>query len=160
MEKKIVKLYLSNDPNIHTRSVLFGDNAETIKKKNKKQFVTTKDCSLTVFFDDESTFVLKAKKGYTFDGATIPFNIGKGDMRLLIPALFHDIMCDDKACVSYNRKLSSAIFYKALLECGKEPFIAKLMYEIVDVYQTPIWFIAKIKARIKKWIREHLLSMG
>lgn len=152
MEKKIVKLTLSNDPNIHARSVLLGDSADTIKKKNKKQFIVSTDCSLTVYFNDDSTFVLTAKKGYLFDGATIPFNIGKGNMKLLIPALFHDIMCDDKACVSYNRQLSSDIFYEALLECEVQPFIAKLMYTVVNIYQTPIWFIA----RIKRWIKEHL----
>ena len=71
----------------------------------------------------------------------IIFNIGKGNMKLLIPALFHDITCERKELVFYERKLSSLIFKALLLEC-KVPFIkAVLMYYAVDNYQKfcPDW---------------------
>lgn len=136
MEQKEIKaLRLSNDPHIHTRSVLFTDEQEDIKKKNKKQFITCTPASLDVLFTDDTYIHLDAPKGYIFDGATIPFNIGKGDMRLLIPALFHDIMCDDKSTINYDRNLASRIFWKALLQCHIPPAKAKMMYMAVELFQ-------------------------
>jgi hypothetical protein len=133
--KKIKDIQLSNDPEIHTRSVLFFDDKGTIKKKNKKQFITTVASSLQVTFDDGSVLNLYAPEFYTFDGATIPFGIGKGDMRLQIPALFHDIMCDEKYWTNYDRKLADTIFKECLIRCGVNRFIAEYMFLHVEVYQ-------------------------
>jgi hypothetical protein len=130
--KKIKDLFLYTDPVICTRSVLLHENVED---KNKKQFITTKDTYLGITFTDYTTLILFANSGFKFDGATIPFNIGKGDMRLLIPALFHDIMCDDKDVVDYNRQLSSLIFRELLIACGVNKVTAQLMYLAVDAWQ-------------------------
>lgn len=135
MRKEIKNLKLSNNPHIHARSVLLNENREKIKDKNKKQFVTCNSASLTVFFDDNTKLVLYAPKGYKFDGATIPFNIGKGNMKLLIPALFHDIICDNKNFVDYDRNLASRIFKAALIACGVNKLIAHTMYLAVETYQ-------------------------
>lgn len=135
MEKEIKELILSNDPHIHTRSILFDEDTETIKSKNKKQFITCKPAKLTIVFSDDTVLTLYAEKGYIFDGATIPFNIGKGNMKLLIPALFHDIMCDEKAVVDFNRNLASRIFKAALIKCGVNKFTAQVMYLAVEAYQ-------------------------
>lgn len=133
--QEIVNLKLSNEPHIHVRSVLFDDNKAEIKNKNKKQFITCTPSTLMIIFEDGSEFSIFADKGYIFDGATIPFNIGKGDMRLLIPALFHDILCDNKALVDYNRKLASLIFKEALIYCGVSKVKADFMYRAVEAYQ-------------------------
>ena len=135
MEKEIKKVILSNDPHIHTRSVLFDEKEKVIEDKNKKQFVTCTDATLTVIFSDNTTIDLYAPKGYKFDGATIPFGIGKGNMKLLIPALFHDIMCDNKATINYNRKQANLIFKACLIECDVNKFIAQLMYLAVEAFQ-------------------------
>ena len=39
--------------------------------------ITGKQLEFPKFFDDDTKLVLYAPKGYKFDGATIPFNIGK-----------------------------------------------------------------------------------
>lgn len=135
MEKKIKELILTNDPHIHTRSVLFDDDKEKIKNKNKKQFITCMASTLKVIFEDGEELPILVDKGYIFDGATIPFNVGKGDMRLLIPALFHDKLCDDKASIYYNRKLADLIFKEALIHCGVNKVKADLMYRAVEAYQ-------------------------
>lgn len=134
-EIKIKELYLSNDPHIHTRSVLFDESEDEIKDKNKKQFITCQDAYLDIILDNNTKIHLYAEKGYKFDGATIPFGIGKGNMKLLIPALFHDIMCDNKKIIDYNRKLSSLIFREALIHCGVNKAIASIMSFFVDNYQ-------------------------
>ena len=136
MEKKeIKKVILSNDPHIHTRAVLFNDSDDVIKEKNKKQFVTCVNSTLTVIFADDTITNLFVNKGYVFDGATIPFGIGKGNMKLQIPALFHDVMCDTKAVVNYDRNMASRIFKACLVTCGVNKYIAHFMYLAVEAYQ-------------------------
>ena len=134
--KKIKDIQLSNDPEIKTRSVLFFDDEGTIKKKNKKQFITTIESTLQITFDDGTMLNLFAPAFFPFDGATIPFGIGKGDMRLQIPALFHDIMCKEKFWTDYDRKLTNTIFKECLIRCGVNRLIAEWMFLHVEVYQT------------------------
>ncbi len=151
---KILDVSLSNDPNIKTRAVLFNDSLEVIKQKQKKQFKTTYPSSLTIKYEDGYGVVryhtLFAHGGYVFDGATIPFNIGKGNMKFQIPALFHDVMCDDKSTINYQRHLSSLIFKTCLLKTKVNPVVAEIMYRVVDIYQTPIWIVERIKKLYKE----------
>ena len=135
MVKKIKKIILSNDPKIVTNTVLFLDDEKTIKEKNKKQFTTTEDSILYVVYEDDSLFELYAPMFYPFDGATIPFGIGKGDMKLLIPALFHDIMCDDKELVDYDREQASIIFRELLIYNHVNRITANIMFIFVEMYQ-------------------------
>lgn len=141
-KRKIVRVELSNDPIILTRTVLPN---KQITNENKKQFITSVPSSLTSVMNDGTCVTLHARAGYAYDGATIPFNIGKGDMRLLIPALFHDLMCDDKSIIDYNRKLSSEIFKATLIACGVPKWKATVMYTVVDIYQMPLWIKRKKK---------------
>lgn len=133
--KKIVKISLSNDPEIRTRSVLNEDTDEIIEDKQNRPFITGQSSMLRVIFDDNTELFIYAPKDYIFDGATIPFKIGKGNMKILIPALFHDRMCEDKALINYNRQLSSDIFYESLLFCHNSKIVAKTMYFFVNNYQ-------------------------
>ena len=137
-KKKIKEVILSNDPHIHTRPVLFYEDKKKIKEKNKKQFVTEFAATLTVIFADGTYVTLFADKGYEFDGATIPFGIGKGNMKLQIPALFHDVMCDDKSTINYDRNLASRIFKACLIACGVNKFVAHTMYLAVEAFQIVI----------------------
>ena len=135
---KIINLYLDKNPIILTRPILPTDSYKEINEKNSKQFVNLFDTTLNVSIqksDKLIKFSLLANKGYIFDGATIPFNIGKGNMKLLIPALFHDIMCERKGSVFYTRNLSSIIFRELLLLCKVNLFKAYFMYLAVDNYQ-------------------------
>lgn len=134
-KKEIIRMVLTNDPDIHTRPVLPEDDEKTIKDKQTKMFITGAESQLQIYFSDETITVIYAPKDYSFDGATIPFKIGKGNMKLQIPALFHDIICDTKAIVEYDRALSSEIFYKALLLCHVNKVIASIMFFFVDNFQ-------------------------
>ena len=98
-------------------------------------FEVCNNSCLTVYFTDNGFLKLFVKSGYTYDGATIPFRIGKGDMKLLVPSLFHDIICENKRVVDWNRQLSSKIFYEALILCHVNKIIAFMMYCAVDSYQ-------------------------
>ena len=56
-------------------------------------------------------------------------------MKLLIPALYHDILCDNKNFVDYDRNLASRIFKAALIGCGVNKATAQVMYLAVEAYQ-------------------------
>ena len=132
--KENFKISINAYPVVMCRVILPSDSKIVKKHKNKKQFINLRTSILTVCVNDYQ-FTITAYKDYCFDGATIPFGIGKGNMKLLIPALFHDIMCENKKCINYERKLSSQIFKELLLMCGISKIKANIMYHCVDNYQ-------------------------
>ena len=129
-----LNLKLSCEPQVAVRVIMPSDDALTIKSKKSKQFLNKKTCILTVYYGDKK-YVIPAHKNYCFDGATIPFGIGKGDTRLFVPALFHDIMCDNKAIIDNDRHLSSLIFKELLIMCKVPKWKAQIMYASVETYQ-------------------------
>jgi len=130
----MIKLSLNKQPKIEVRAVIQSDTMKIIKDKQRKPFINKFTCILSVFLDD-SQFTITAPSNYCYDGATIPCGIGKGDMQLLIPALFHDIMCEKKHLINYNRKLSSEIFKELLLLMKVNKTKAQVMYRAVNTYQ-------------------------
>ena len=132
--KKDFEVSVSTYPIVMCRTILPTDTKAEKKAKNKKQFINMRTSVLTVFMEDKQ-FTITAHRDYCFDGATIPFGIGKGNMKLLMPALFHDIMCENKELVDYDRKLSSQIFKKLLLMCNVPKWKASTMYHCVDNFQ-------------------------
>ena len=127
---------MTGDPDIKVRDVL---PYEQIGDRNKKMFEAQKSALLKIKFIDKynktHTKYLSNEVGYCYDGATIPFKIGKSNMKLLIPSLWHDIMCDDKSVINYDRNLSSLIFRELLIQCGVNKCISQLMYLAVDNFQ-------------------------
>ena len=134
MSKKYFKVELFGDPDIQVREILPSDSEETIKNKNRKPFQAQKVAIIKVTYG-ENVYFVSNETGYCYDGATIPFKVGKGNMKLLIPALYHDIICENKELVGFDRKLSSMIFKELLLQCHVNKITANLMYEAVDLYQ-------------------------
>lgn len=137
--KEYLKVELIGNPDIEVRQVMPWDDSDTVKEKNKKPFKTNKSALIKVVYRDkqgaETKKIISNPTEYIYDGASIPFKIGKGNMKLLIPALFHDLMCDDKSRINYNRRLSSLIFKNLLLQCRVNKFIAETMFIAVDTYQ-------------------------
>lgn len=133
---KLISVMLIGEPDIDVREVLPNTPLED---KNKKPFKALKSALIQVIYEDKKKNQYKIsianESGYTYDGASIPFKIGKGNMKLLIPALYHDIMCEDKRKIDFNRNLSSLIFRELLVQCGVNRVIAQFMYLAVDNYQ-------------------------
>ena len=131
---KNLKLWLDSEPKIEARAIYPNDTKSEKREKNRKQFVNCSTCILNVTLENEN-LTITALSGYCFDGATIPFGLGKGNMKLLVPAMFHDVMCENKSLVKNNRKLSSLIFRKLLIMCGNPKWKAYFMFLVVDNYQ-------------------------
>lgn len=134
MLKKYFSVELIGNPCIVVREVMPSDDDKTVKEKNKKPFMAIKSAVLKVKYGTK-TYTIANESGYKYDGASIPFKIGKGNMKLLIPSLYHDIMCENKAIVDYDRKLSSLIFKELLIQCKVNKLTADIMYRSVDLYQ-------------------------
>jgi len=135
-KEKNLEISIDTYPIVLCRTILPSDTKAERKSKNKKQFINLRTSLLTIKDTEKNReFCIIAHKDYCFDGATIPFGIGKGNMKLLMPALFHDIMCDNKETVDYDRQLSSLIFKHLLIMCGVPRIKANFMYGCVDNYQ-------------------------
>lgn len=133
---KLISMELYGTPVVKLRIVLPDTEVED---KNQKPFRVIQGAALKVTYKDENRNIysktLIAETGYCYDGASIPFKIGKGNMKLPVPALFHDIMCEDKTKIDRERNLSSQIFRELLIHCGVNKVIAQIMYLAVDNYQ-------------------------
>lgn len=132
---KLISVELKGDPCIDCREVLPNT---PIEDRNKKPFQALQSALIIVKYEQNkeiNKITIANESGYTYDGASIPFKIGKGNMKLLIPALYHDIMCEEKIKVNFNRKLSSLIFKNLLIQCGVNKVVAQIMYLAVDNFQ-------------------------
>ena len=127
------------DPDIDVREVFPGESKEDIKKKNKKPFIARQGAIIKIAYISQKGksefYSFSNVPGYEYDGATIPFRIGKGNMKLLIPALFHDIMCENKDKIGFNRYLSSLVFRELLIKCKVNKVIAQGMFLAVEIFQ-------------------------
>ena len=132
MKKLELKLY--GDPDVDVREAKQNDTKDEIEDKLKFPFLAQKVAVLKIKYGQEKyCFSNPAPKKY--DGATIPFGLCKGDIRLLTPALFHDLMCEDKSLIGYNRFLSSLIYFKLLLLYKVNPIWALIQFLCVEWYQ-------------------------
>ena len=137
--KEFLSVELVGNPCIEVRQVMPYDDEATVQDKNRKPFKTNKSALIKVLYINKYGNTIKKiisnPAEYIYDGASIPFKIGKGNMKLLIPALFHDLMCEDKSRIDYNRNLSSQIFRDLLIQCKVNKITAEIMYLAVDTYQ-------------------------
>lgn len=83
---------------------------------------------------------VKIPKGYTSDGCSIPFLLRpllgcKHNPRFVAASIIHDYIVEHPATVQNNRKLSSRIFRKVLLQEGNSLFMSNLLYHGVEIGQ-------------------------
>lgn len=135
------KLYIESDtkPSVCARSILPNMTLAEIEDVKKKPFLNKKGVTYTIIYRGME-YRMYLPKGYTWDGATIPFGFrwilgSKGNPQFLIPSCVHDKMCECKWLVRYNRELSSLIFKELLLACGCSKLKANIMYFAVNNFQ-------------------------
>ena len=131
---KKLTLTLFGNPDVDIREVETDDTKEIIADKKRYPFLAQKIAVLHVFYGVDK-YILHNPQNYKYDGATIPLGLGKGNPKYLTPSLFHDLMCQDKSIIGYNRYLSSLILFKLLLMHHVFAPWAFIMFLCVDVYQ-------------------------
>lgn len=136
--KQELLVEIFGDPDIEVRAVLPEDKPDEVKDKQRKPFIAKDRAVIKIAYikNNKSEFYTFSNvPNYKYDGASIPFKIGKGNMKLLIPALFHDIMCENKDKIGFNRYLSSLVFRDLLIKCKVNKITAQIMFLAVDNYQ-------------------------
>lgn len=129
-----IELQLIGEPHIHVRTVLPSDSDKEAMDKVKFPFVACTRSTLIVKTNGKE-YIILAPNGTKYDGASIPFGLGKGNTKLHVAALFHDLICIDKSLVDYNRNLSSTIYYELLVMHKLPKWRAKIQYYAVDTWQ-------------------------
>ena len=131
----------SDTPHVCVRYILPSSTNEEIKSIKKYPFVNKKTIKVKLFDHiKEEVYTFTIPKGYCYDGATIPKFfwrvIGSStDNSFLIPALIHDVLCENHHYVNNDREFSSKVF-DALLEVAEVPAYKRfLMTYSVDLFQ-------------------------
>ena len=138
---KKVGIFFSENPHISIRYYIPSMTEEERKSIERYPFINKKNLQVRlVDYKKDKTYNFEIPKGYCYDGASIPRLfwriIGSNtDNRFLIPALIHDILCENHSFIDNDRKFSTEIF-NALLEASEvNAFKRFLMKNSVDCFQ-------------------------
>ena len=136
-----VGIFFSENPHISIRYYIPSMTEEERKSIEKYPFINKKNLQVRlVDYKKDKTYNFEIPKGYCYDGASIPRLfwriIGSNtDNRFLIPALIHDILCENHSFIEKDRKFSTEVF-NALLEASEvNAFKRFLMKNFVDCFQ-------------------------
>lgn len=136
-----VGIFFSENPHISIRYYIPSMTEDERKSIEKYPFINKKNLQVRlVDYKKDKTYNFQIPKGYCYDGASIPRLfwriIGSNtDNRFLIPALIHDILCENHSFIENGRKFSTEVF-NALLEASEvNAFKRFLMKNSVDCFQ-------------------------
>ena len=119
-----VGIFFSENPHISIRYYIPSMTEDERKSIEKYPFINKKNLQVRlVDYKKDKTYNFEIPKGYCYDGASIPRLfwriIGSNtDNRFLIPALIHDILCENHSFIENDRKFSTEVF-NALLEASE-----------------------------------------
>ena len=138
---KKVGIFFSENPHLSIRYYIPSMTEEERKSIERYPFINKKNLQVRlVNYKKDKTYNFEIPKGYCYDGASIPRLfwriIGSNtDNRFLIPALIHDILCENHSFIDNDRKFSTEVF-NALLEASEvNAFKRFLMKNSVDCFQ-------------------------
>ena len=134
-------VFFDDIPHVGVRYYIPSMSLEEKKSIEKYPFINKKNLKVELKdYKKKKVYSFEIPKGYCYDGATIPRAfwrlIGSNtDNKFLIPALIHDVLCENHNYIDNDRKFSSEVF-NALLEANKLcPFKRFLMKNSVDFFQ-------------------------
>lgn len=139
---KKIGIFFDDTPQVAMRYYIPSMTNEEKKSIEKYPFICKKELKVKLvdyLKNQEFDFVIP--KGYCYDGASIPRFfwriIGANtDNRFLIPALIHDVLCENHKFVNNNRAFSTNVF-NALLEASEIPKLKRFfMKNSVGCFQT------------------------
>lgn len=116
-------IFFNDVPNVAIRYCTPEMPPEERKSVEKYPFINKRDLKVRlVDYKKSKTYNFGIPKGYCYDGASIPKMfwriIGSNtDNKFLIPALIHDVLCENHHYVDNDRAFSSKVF-NALLEAN------------------------------------------
>ena len=127
-------IFFDEPPSLGVRYTVPSMTKEEKRSIEKYPFICKKSLEVILYDKrNEKTYSFEIPKGYCYDGASIPRLfwrlIGSNtDNHFLIPALIHDILCENHHYVDSDRAFSTEVF-NALLEasgvCSVKRFFMK-----------------------------------
>ena len=136
---EIITITSDVEPHVCNRLALPLIEEHELEDILKKPYLCKVNVTFVIEYEGHKYYI-SIPKGYTWDGATIPFGFrwmlgGKGNPEFLVASCVHDKMCECPWLVDYNRYLSSIIFRELLIACGCSKFKAYIMFGAVDTFQ-------------------------
>jgi hypothetical protein len=138
---KNLAIYFSDIPQVGIRYILPEFTSEERKSVDKYPFINKQELQVVlVDYQKDKEYKFTVSKGYCYDGASIPRAfwriIGSNtDNKFLIPALVHDVLCENHQYVNYDRKFSTEVFNALLKVSGVYPLKRFVMKNSVDSFQ-------------------------
>lgn len=138
-----------------------SDVKPIIKKTNNEKlpFKLANNVSFKVVYKDNNKnkiiYKIPVKKGYKWDGASIPscfqWLAGKNnEPEYAVASMVHDVMCQKHSVIGHDRRLSSNVFKTLLKQNGTPSFGANIMSWCVDAYQ---YLFSNWKSPIRKYVK-------
>ena len=141
-EDDTLKIGFSGMPHVCVRYIVPSATDDEMKSIKKFPFICKTE--LKVFIFDaikQKEYKFTIPKGYCYDGASIPRLfwrlIGSNtDNSFLIPALIHDVLCENHNYIDNDRALSTRVFNALLTESKVNSVKRFLMKNSVATFQT------------------------
>lgn len=114
---------------------------EEKKDVSEMPFLHKKQITITLFDKTKAKkYQFRNKPNYRWDGASIPRMFwrligAKTDSRFLIPSFVHDLMCENKHFVNYDRYFSTCVLERMLFVSNVPAYSRWLMKHSVDNFQ-------------------------
>lgn len=136
-------IFFEDIPSVGIRYIVPSMSKEEKKSIEKYPFINKKILKVRLIDYTKTPAVsydFVIPKGYCYDGASIPRMfwrvIGSNtDNRFLIPALIHDVLCENHIYINNDRKFSSLVFNALLEGSNVGKFKRFLMKNSVDLFQ-------------------------
>lgn len=136
-----LKIAFNIIPKVTIRYITPLSTEDEIEQINKKPFINLLDLNVDLKdFRNDKGYNFLIKKGYTWDGATIPRIFwrligSKTDNKFLIPSLIHDVLCENHGYVDNDRYFSTCVFERLLYVSKVNAFNRWMIKHSVDNFQ-------------------------
>ena len=138
-----LKILFDKEPYTGTKKILPNMTKDEIENIRKKPLILNNRIFCRIIYQGIS-YGFFIKKGYDWDGATIPpfawILIGQSlDPEFYIPSLIHDVLCENHNYINNNRYLSTLVL-DGLLCANKVNSLKRwVMKHSVDNFQKALW---------------------
>lgn len=136
-----IGIFFDGCPIVGIRYFLPSMGEDERKSIEKYPFINKKELMVILFdYKKRKCYRFKIPKGYCYDGASIPRLfwrlIGSNtDNRFLIPALVHDVLCENHNYINNDCEFSTKVFNALLTANNVGNFKRFLMKNSVGFYQ-------------------------
>ena len=139
---KDVGIYFDDVPQVGIRYFVPSMSQEEKKSIEKYPFICRRNLVVKLAdYNKIKSYQFLITKGYCYDGASIPRLfwrvIGANtDNKFLIPALIHDVLCENHDYIDNDRSFSTKVFNALLEASGIGIFKRFIMKSSVELFQT------------------------